>query len=89
MSSAMPQALSNVARPGDFHRKTTYLSERVEATPRRSVFRWLYDAVMWSRERQADRDIGRVVSWRDGGFNDSFEREIAERYYSGEQGFRR
>lgn len=81
--------MSYVAHQSDFHAPTAYSPAPVAAPARRSLWRWLYDAVMLSRERQSQRDIDRLVSWRDGGFNDAFEREIAERFYSGGGSFRR
>ncbi|MDO9412815.1 MAG: hypothetical protein Q7T81_09615 [Pseudolabrys sp.] len=83
--------MSYVARTADFHPHSTAPapSARAIAAPRRSALRWLYDAVMLSRERQTQRDIDRLVSSRDGNFNDSLEREIAERSYSGGWGFHR
>ena len=74
--------MSHVARQSDFHGAAVHSPAAAATQPRRSVFRWLYDAVMLSRHRQTERDIARVVSWRDGGFNDRFEQEIAERFYS-------
>lgn len=80
--------MSHVAHQSDFHGPAAYSAAPV-AAPRRSVFRWLYDAVMLSRERQTQRDIDHLVSSRNGGFNDSLEREIAERSYSDGWNFRR
>ncbi|MDO8875987.1 MAG: hypothetical protein Q8M24_19065 [Pseudolabrys sp.] len=81
--------MSNVANPAAFRRPLVSTPARVSAPARRTPWRWLYDAVMLARERQTQRDIDRVVSWRDGGFNDAFEREIAERHYSDGWNFRR
>jgi hypothetical protein len=74
-------SMSYVAHQSAFHAQTA-LSPAAAAPARRSLWRWLYDAVMLSRQRQTERDIARLVSWRDGGFNDRFEQEIAERFYS-------
>ena len=74
--------MSYVARQSAFQVPTALSPAAVAAPVRRSLWRWLYDAVMLSRERQAQRDVDRVVSWRDGSFNDRFEQEIAERFYS-------
>lgn len=81
--------MSHVARSSDFHSETVYSPAPVAVPPRKSLLRRLFGAMMWSRERQSQRDIDRVVSWRDGGFNDSFEREIAERFYADGGTFRR
>lgn len=74
--------MSYVARQSAFQTQTVLSPASVAAPTRRSLWRWLYDAVMLSRERQAQHDVDRIVSWRDGGFNDRFEQEIAERFYS-------
>ncbi len=81
--------MAYVARQSDFHVRTAAPAAPAAAPARRSPWRWLYDALMLSRERQTQRDIDRLVSWRDGGFNDAFEREIAERHYSDGWNFRR
>jgi hypothetical protein len=75
--------MSTIAHSPAF-RRAAALPTATAATPkaRYNPLRWLYDAVMKSRERQTQRDVDRVVSWRDGGFNDRFEQEIAERFYS-------
>lgn len=59
------------------------------ASTRRTLRRWLYDAVMLSRERQTKKEIDRLVGWRGGTFTDALEREIAERFYTGGANFRR
>jgi hypothetical protein len=45
---------------------------------RRGFFRWLADAVMQSRQRQAEREIARYLS--NGKFTDEAEREIERRF---------
>ncbi len=79
--------MSHVARQSAFHEPTVI--SPATAPARRSLWLRLYDSIMLSRERQTQRDIDRLVSWRDGGFNDAFEREIAERFYSDGWNFRR
>ena len=79
--------MSHVARPSAFHSQA-YLP--AAAAPQRPGFlRRLYDAAFRSRERQTQIDIDRVVGWRDGGFNDRLEQEIAEKFYSDGWNFRR
>ena len=80
--------MSHVARSTDFHSEIAY-SPAPAVPPRKSLLRRLFDAMMWSRERQSQRDIDSRVAWRDGRFTDSFEREIAERSYSDGWMFRR
>jgi hypothetical protein len=47
---------------------------------RSGFFRWLADALMHSRQRQADREIARYLS--NGKFTDEAEREIERRFLS-------
>ena len=81
--------MSHVASPATFQRPLVSTPTQAPAPARRTPWRLLYDAMILSRERQTQRDIDRVVAWRDGGFNDAFEREIAERHYSDGWNFRR
>jgi len=81
--------MSHVARSSDFHGKPVYSPAPVAMPSRQSLLRRLFGAMMGSRERQSQRDIDRLVSWRDGGFNDRFEQEIAERFYADGGTFRR
>lgn len=80
--------MSHVARSYDFHRILAF-SPADPAPARKGLLRRLFDALMGARERQSQRDIDRMVSWRDGGFNDRFEQEIAERFYADGGIFRR
>jgi len=45
---------------------------------RRGFFRWLVDAMMQSRQRQAEREIARYLG--NGKFTDETEREIERRF---------
>jgi len=47
---------------------------------RRGFFRWFFDAMMHSRQRQADREIARYLN--NGKFTDEAEREIERRFLS-------
>jgi hypothetical protein len=58
----------HVATP---HRQTTQPSVR-----RRSLWRALVDAVMTAHQRDAQRDVDRLVARSGGKFTDSLEREI-------------
>jgi hypothetical protein len=49
---------------------------------RRGPLRWLVDAMMASRRRQAERDIARYVAGSGGKFTDEVEREIERRFLS-------
>ena len=48
------------------------------ARRRRGFFRWFADAMMQSRQRQADREIARYLN--NGKFTDETEREIERRF---------
>ena len=50
------------------------------AKARPGFFRWLADAMMLSRQRQADREIARYLN--NGKFTDEAEREIERRFLS-------
>jgi hypothetical protein len=47
---------------------------------RPGFFRWFFDAMMYSRQRQADREIARYLN--NGKFTDEAEREIERRFLS-------
>lgn len=48
----------------------------------RGPLRWLYDAMMASRRRAAERDIARYIADTGGKFTDETEREIERRFLS-------
>ena len=50
----------------------------VKARP--GFFRWFFEAMMQSRQRQADREIARFLD--NGKFTDETEREIERRFLS-------
>ena len=50
------------------------------ARPRPGFLRWFFEAMMHSRQRQADREIARFLS--NGKFTDEAEREIERRFLS-------
>jgi len=45
---------------------------------RRSRLRRIFDAVIEARQRDAERDIRRLIGWSDGPLTDEFERRITE-----------
>ena len=49
---------------------------------RRGLLRRLLDALMESRRRQADREIGRFLASSGGKFTDEVEREIERRFFT-------
>ena len=68
----MAYAPTTVAAP-DFIAETP-------ARARSGFFRWFFEAMMHSRQRQADREIARFLS--NGKFTDEAEREIERRFLS-------
>ena len=50
------------------------------AKARPGFFRWFFDAIMHSRQRQADREIARYLN--NAKFTDEAEREIERRFLS-------
>jgi hypothetical protein len=52
------------------------------ARNRRGLLRRFFDAMMESRQRQADREIGRYIRDNGGRLTDSIEREIERRFLS-------
>jgi hypothetical protein len=44
----------------------------------RSRLRRIFDAVIEARQRDAERDIRRLIGWSDGPLSDEFERRITE-----------
>ena len=45
---------------------------------RRSRLRRIFDAVMEARQRDAERDIRRLIGWWDGPLSDELERRITK-----------
>ena len=49
-----------------------------ERRKRRSRFRRIFDAIIEARQRDAERDIRRLIGWSDGPLSDELERRITE-----------
>ncbi len=45
---------------------------------RRGILRWLYEAVMLSCQRRAERDMGRLLTQSGGRLTDDIERRMTE-----------
>ena len=56
---------------------------RTSGRSRRSMWRRLYDAIITSRRRQADREIARYLETIGGTLTDHAEREIERRFLDG------
>ena len=80
--------MSHTASPDTFDRQTAFSTASRAAASPPSLFSRFINWMVLSRERQSQRDLDRLVSWRDGNFSDSLEREIAERSYSDGWNFR-
>jgi hypothetical protein len=52
--------------------------------PRRGFWRRVYDAVLESHERRAEREIGAYLASTGGRFTDAIERRVSDRLLSGE-----
>ena len=50
----------------------------LERRKRRSRFRRIFDAIIEARQRDAERDIRRLIGWSDGPLSDELERRITE-----------
>ena len=60
----------------------TKAAAQPDAPSKRGVFRRILDAVVESRQRQADREIARFLRTRGGKLTDDIEREIERRFLS-------
>ena len=83
--------MAYVARPSDFHGAAPYKAAPLAATrvaapaPRRNFWLRLIDRMLDSRQRDAEQEVAQYLARR-GKLTDSVEREIAERFASGNWG---
>ena len=59
------------------------MGRKISTTPperrkRRSRLRRIFDAIIEARQRDAERDIRRLIGWSDGRLSDELERRITE-----------
>ena len=59
------------------------MGRKISTTPperrkRRSRLRRIFDAIMEAHQRDAERDIRRLIGWSDGPLSDELERRITE-----------
>ena len=59
------------------------MGRKISSTPaerrkRRTRFRRIFDAIIEARQRDAERDIRRLIGWSDGPLSDELERRITE-----------
>ena len=69
--------MTYAARPADFHTATPCRPAKRQAA-RRGFWRALIDAVLTAHQRDAQREIDRLVARSGGKLTDSLEREIGE-----------
>jgi hypothetical protein len=83
----MEANMAYVARPSDFHGAVPVKTPAGNATPapRRGFWSRLVDAVLDSRQRDAEQEIAGYMARR-GKLTDNMEREIASRYATGNWG---
>jgi hypothetical protein len=93
----MEAKMAYVARPSDFHGATPYQAATQVAnlapavTPerpsRRRLFLRMLDRLLDSEQRDAEREVAQYMARR-GKLTDSMEREIADRFMTGNWGSR-
>ena len=59
------------------------MGRKISTTPperrkRRGRLRRIFDAIIEARQRDAERDIRRLIGWSDGPLSDELERRITE-----------
>ena len=80
--------MAYVARPSDFHGAAPFKAATLApaakplSAPRRRFWLRMLDAVLDSRQRDAERTVAQYVARR-GKLTDSMEREIADRLING------
>ena len=62
--------------------KSTYSPAKVATVPQRGLFGRLLDAMMATRMRQAEAEVGRYLAETGNKFTDEAEREIERRFLS-------
>ena len=74
--------MAYAARPSDFHRD--YSARPAVKAPRPGFFSRILDAVIDTRNRQAQRDVEHYLARRGYRLTDSIEREMGERLIRGD-----
>jgi len=78
----MEVIMAYAARPSDFHSGVVAARPAVRV-PRPGFFTRLFDALIDTRARQAERDVGAYLARRGFKLTDSVEREMNERLFNG------
>ena len=76
--------MAYVARPSDFHGAVPFKASPLSA-PRRRFWMRLLDRILDARQHDAEQEIAQYLARR-GKLTDSMEREIAERFTTGNWG---
>jgi hypothetical protein len=80
----MEAKMAYVARPSDFHGAVP-LKAAPERPSRRGFWRRMFERLLDARQRDAEQDVARYLARR-GKLTDSMEREIADRFTTGNWG---
>jgi hypothetical protein len=89
----MEANMAYVARPSDFHGASPYQAATLapavtpERPSRRRLFLRMLDRLLDSQQRDAEQDVAQYVARR-GKLTDSMEREISDRFITGNWGSR-
>ena len=75
--------MAYVARPSDFQTDISPYRAPAKTAGRRGFLRRLYDTMMESRQRRANRDIAAYLAMRGHRLTDSIERELNDRLFNG------
>jgi hypothetical protein len=83
----MEATMAYVARPSDFHAAVPFKAPAAtpERPSRRRLFLRMIDRLLDSRQRDAEHEVAKYMARR-GKLTDSMEREIADRYATGNWG---
>jgi hypothetical protein len=89
----MEANMAYVARPSDFHGATSYQAATLapavtpERPSRRRLWLRMLDRLLDTQQRDAEQDVAQYVARR-GKLTDSMEREISDRFITGNWGSR-
>jgi hypothetical protein len=70
--------MNAIARPSDFQRCGTTPVQACRTAQRPGILRRMFNALMWARQRQAEREIARHFGHLGGHLTDETERQMME-----------
>jgi hypothetical protein len=70
--------MNAIARPCDFQRCQSTPVQLRDTAKRAGILRRVFNAIMWARQRQAERDIARHFGHLGGHLTDETERQMME-----------